>query len=52
VRAGVVLAGTDRLALEVAGIRLLQQHAPKTEAIHATRPEQHPTVVAARALLG
>ncbi len=46
---GVVLAGADRVALEVAAIELLQRHAPAGEAIHAQPAAQHPTVEAARA---
>ena len=48
VDAGVVLAGSDRVAIDVAAIALLQRHAPRTEAVHATTPEQHPTVLAMR----
>lgn len=51
VRTGVVLASADRIAVEIAAIRLLQKFAPKSEAIHATSPELHPTVVATRAVL-
>jgi uncharacterized protein (DUF362 family) len=45
---GVVLAGRDRVAVDIAAIALLQKHAPKHEAIHRTTPERHPTIVAAR----
>ncbi len=45
---GVVLAGSDRVAIDVAAIALLQQHAPRTEAVHGTRPERHPTILAMR----
>ncbi|MBA2543141.1 MAG: DUF362 domain-containing protein [Deltaproteobacteria bacterium] len=46
---GVVLAGKDRVALEVSAIALLQKHAVPGEAIHATAPDKHPTILAARA---
>lgn len=51
VDAGVVLAGTDRIALDIAAIELLQRHAPATEAIHATPAALHPTITAARTAL-
>jgi uncharacterized protein (DUF362 family) len=47
--ARVVLAGKDRVALDIAGIALLQKHAGAHEAIHRTSPEKHPTILAARA---
>jgi uncharacterized protein (DUF362 family) len=47
--ARVVLAGRDRVALDVAGIALLQKYAGAHEAIHKTAPDKHPTIVAARA---
>jgi uncharacterized protein (DUF362 family) len=45
---GVVLAGRERVALDIAAIALLQKHAPASEAIHRTTPDKHPTIVAAR----
>jgi uncharacterized protein (DUF362 family) len=48
---GVVLAGRDRIAVDLAAIELLQRHAPASEAIHATTPAEHPTIVAARRAL-
>jgi uncharacterized protein (DUF362 family) len=44
-----IFAGKDRVALDVAAIRLLQRHAPADEAVHRTAPDEHPTIVAARA---
>jgi uncharacterized protein (DUF362 family) len=49
VETGVVLAGTARAALDIQAIALLKRHAPPGEAIHATAPDAHPTIVAARA---
>jgi uncharacterized protein (DUF362 family) len=46
---GIVLAGKDRVALEVSAIAVLQKHAVRGEAIHATTPDKHPTILAARA---
>jgi uncharacterized protein (DUF362 family) len=46
-----ILAGSDRIALDVAAIALLQRHAPDTEAVHRTAPDEHPTIVATRAAL-
>jgi uncharacterized protein (DUF362 family) len=46
---GVVLAGRERVALDVAAIALLQKHAPRSEAVHRTAPDKHPTILAARA---
>lgn len=46
---GVVLAGRERVALEISAIALLQKHAVRGEAIHATTPDKHPTILAARA---
>ena len=48
VDAKVVLAGSDRVAIDIEAIALLQQHAPRTEAVHATKPEHHPTILAMR----
>lgn len=45
----VVLAGVDRVAVDIAGITLLQKYAPASEAVHATKPDRHPTILAARA---
>ncbi len=45
----VVLASTDRVAIDIAAITLLQKYASSSEAVHATKPERHPTIVAARA---
>jgi uncharacterized protein (DUF362 family) len=47
VDAGVVLAGADRIAVDIAAIELLQRHAPASEAIHATAAAEHPTIRAA-----
>jgi len=44
-----VLAGSDRVALDASAIALLQRHAPASEAIHDTTPDEHPTIAAARA---
>lgn len=43
-----VLCGRERVKLDITAIALLQKHAPAREAIHATKPDQHPTIVAAR----
>ncbi len=45
----LVLAGRDRVALDIEAIAVLQRHAPKSEAIHRTPPDKHPTILAARA---
>jgi uncharacterized protein (DUF362 family) len=45
----VVFAGHERVALDVAAIAMLQRYAAAAEAIHATAPDLHPTIVAARA---
>jgi uncharacterized protein (DUF362 family) len=45
----IVFAGRERVALDVAAIAMLQRHAPPSEAIHATTPDKHPTIAAARA---
>lgn len=45
----VVLAGKDRVALDTSAIALLQKHAPRSESIHRTTPDKHPTIAAMRA---
>jgi uncharacterized protein (DUF362 family) len=50
VETGVVLAGASRITVDIDAIALLQRHAPDREPIHATAPDAHPTVQAARAV--